>query len=105
MAMSVKKNSGAVIALQNLSKNNRTMQEVQLRVATALNVNGPKVDVSTFAIAQNIRGDIAGMRSLRITFGFGYTRPTIATNPGMVISIFLIEMKAKSIQETQADLV
>jgi len=68
-------------------------------------VNGQKVDVSTFAIAQNIRGDIAGMGSLSIALGFGNTRPTIAINPGMVISNFLIEMKAKDIKETQADLV
>ncbi|MBT5859816.1 MAG: flagellin, partial [Alphaproteobacteria bacterium] len=102
--MSVNTNSGAMIALQSLSKTNRTMEAVQLRITTGLRVNGPKDDAATFAIAQNMRGDIAGMGALRTTLGLGQSTVNVAIDAGMAISNLLIEMKAKSVQASQAGL-
>ena len=56
MVMSVNTNPGAMIALQNLSKTNKMLEQTQLRVTTGLRVNGPKDNAATFAIAQNMRG-------------------------------------------------
>ena len=64
MVMSVNTNPGAMIALQNLSKTNKMLEQTQLRVTTGLWVNGPKDNAATFAIAQNMRGDIAGMSAV-----------------------------------------
>ena len=61
MAMSINTNVGAMVALQSLSATNRSLDKTQFRVTTGLKVNGPKDDAATFAIAQNMRGDIAGI--------------------------------------------
>ena len=65
MAMSLNTNAGAMIALQSLSKPNRFLEMTQLWITTGLRVNGPKDDAATFAIAQNMRGDIAGMGAVK----------------------------------------
>ena len=60
-------NPGAMIALQSLNKTNMMLGTTQLRITTGLRVNGPKDDAATFAIAQNMRGDIAECRRSRPT--------------------------------------
>ena len=54
MVMSINTNSGAMAALQNLSKTSQSLETTQLRITTGLRVNGPKDDAATFAIAQNM---------------------------------------------------
>jgi flagellin len=58
-----------MLALQSLSKRNRFLEMTQLWITTGmptrLRVNGPKDDAATFAIAQNMRGDIAGMGAVK----------------------------------------
>ena len=56
MTMSINTNAGAMMALQNLAKTNRSLGLTQLRVTTGLRINGPKDNAATFAIAQNMRG-------------------------------------------------
>ncbi|MBT3701567.1 MAG: flagellin, partial [Alphaproteobacteria bacterium] len=60
MGMSVNTNVGAMLALQNLNKSNKMLETTQLHITTGLKVNGPKDDAATYAIAQRMRGDIAG---------------------------------------------
>lgn len=104
MAMSVNTNAGAMIALQSLSKTNSVLEDVQLRITTGLRVKGPKDDAATFAIAQNMRGDIAGMNALKTTLGLGQSTVNVAIDAGKAISSLLIEMKAKAVQASQAGL-
>jgi flagellin len=104
MAMSVNTNAGAMVALQNLSKTNIKLQGTQFRLTTGLRVNGPKDDAATFAIAQNMRGNIAGMSSVRTNLGLGVSIATVAVDAGTAISDLLIEMKAKAVQASQTGL-
>ena len=104
MAMSVNTNSGAMIALQSLSKTNKVMEEIQIRITTGLRMNGPKDDAATFAIAQNLRGDIAGMNAFKTTLGPGQSTVNVAIYAGKAISNLLIEMKAKAVQASQVGL-
>ena len=78
------------------------MEEIQNRITTGLRVNGPKDDAATFAIAQNMRGDIAGMNALKTTLGLGQSTVNVAIDAGKAISNLLTEMKAKSVQASQA---
>ena len=71
MVMSVNTNVGAMIALQSLALTNKQLIQTQLRVTTGLRVNGPKDDAATFAIAQNMRGDIAGMGAVLTDLSLG----------------------------------
>jgi flagellin len=102
--MSVNTNAGAMIALQNLSKTNKGLETTQLRVTTGLKVNGPKDDAATFAIAQNMRGDIAGMQAVKLALSMGEATVNVAISAGKAVSDLLIEMKAKVVQANQAGL-
>jgi flagellin len=104
MAMSVNTNAGAMVALQNLSKTNNQLQAAQFRITTGLRVNGPKDDAATFAIAQNMRGNIAGMSAVKTNLGLGVSVTTVAVEAAKAISDLLIEMKAKAVQASQAGL-
>ena len=94
MGLSVNTNQGALIALQNLNITNKMLEKTQLAITTGLRVNGPKDDASTFAIAQNMRGDIAGMGAVKTALANGEATVNVAIEAGKSISDLLIEMKA-----------
>ena len=98
VSFSVNTNPGAFIALQNLSSTNKSLETTQLRITTGLRVNGPKDDASTFAIAQNMRGSIAGLQSVKIALAGGESTVNVAITGGKSIADLLIEMKAKVVQ-------
>ena len=104
MAMSVNTNAGAMVALQNLSKTNSVLEGVQLPHHTGLRVNGPKDDAATFAIAQNMCGDIAGINVLKATMELGPSTGNVAIDAGTAIADLLKKMKAKAVQACQAGL-
>ena len=102
--LSILTNVGAMAALQQLSKTQKNLNTTQLRVTTGLKVNGPKDDASTFAIAQQMRGDIAGMRSIEIALANGDSIVNTAISGGKAIADLLTEMKAKVVQANQSGL-
>ncbi len=101
MVMSINTNPGAMIALQSLSATNRQLETTQLRITTGLKVNGPKDDAATFAIAQNMRGDIAGLGAVKTNLALGQSIVGVAIDAGKAVSDLLIEMKAKAVQASQ----
>ncbi len=58
--LSVNTNTGAMVALQYLDQTNAQLQTTQNAINTGLKVASAKDDGATFAIAQNMRGDVAG---------------------------------------------
>jgi len=58
---SVQTNVGAMVALQSLNRTNEEMSTTQKRISTGFRVNDAKDDGAAFAVAQRIRGDIAGL--------------------------------------------
>ena len=104
MVMSVNTNAGAMIALQSLTKTTNMLSTTQFRITTGLRVNGPKDDAATFAIAQNMRGDISGMSAVKTNLSLGQSVVSVAIDVGTAIADLLTEMKAKSVQASQAGL-
>ncbi|MDA1101521.1 MAG: flagellin [Proteobacteria bacterium] len=104
MVLSVNTNVGAMIALQHLNITNNNMEKTQLAITTGLRVNGPKDDASTYAIAQNMRGDIVGMGAVKTALANGEATLNTAITAGKAISDLLTEMKAKVVQANQAGL-
>jgi flagellin len=102
--LSILTNVGAMAALQQLSKTQKNLNITQLRVTTGLKINGPKDDASTFAIAQRMRGDIAGIQSVEIALANGDSIVNTAISGGKAIADLLTEMKAKVVQANQAGL-
>lgn len=104
MTLSVNTNIGAMVALQNLNKTNTSLERTQLNISTGLKVNGPKDDASTYAIAQNMRGDISGWMAVQTALAGGVSSVDVAIEAGKGISDILLEMKAKVVQANQEGL-
>lgn len=104
MPFSVNTNVGAMSALQNLSKTNMAIERTQLAITTGLKVSGPKQDASSYAIAQNMRGDVAGLNSVKSALSNGAAVVNTAITAGQSVADLLTEMKAKVVQANQAGL-
>ena len=85
MVLSVNTNVGAMLALQNLGKTNMAMEKTQLAITTGLRVSGPKEDASSYAIAQNMRGDIAGLNSVKTALANGEATVNTAITAGQSV--------------------
>jgi len=104
MVLSINTNLGAMVALQNLNITNKKLERTQLNITTGLKVNGPKDDASTYAIAQNMRGDIKGMMAVKTAIAGGESTVNVAIEASKSISDMLLEMKAKVVQANQEGL-
>jgi len=80
------------------------LETTQLHITTGLKVNGPKDDAATYAIAQRMRGDIAGMGAVKTALSNGEATVNVAITAGKAVADMLTEMKAKVVQANQAGL-
>ncbi|MEC9345247.1 MAG: flagellin [Pseudomonadota bacterium] len=97
MVMSVNTNVSAMLALQQLNATNKDMAEVQSRINTGLNVAGAKDNGAVFAIAQNMRGEVAGFEAVKTALDNAVSVVDVALAAGESISDLLIEMKEKAV--------
>jgi flagellin len=104
MTLSINTNTAAALALEQLNTTNTQLNQTQLDVATGLKVNGPKDDPSAYAIAQNLRGQIAGTQAVGIALSTGGSAVNVAITAGQSISDLLIQAKAKIVQANQSGL-
>ncbi len=58
-----------MVALQSLNRTNEDMQTVQKRISTGFRVADAKDDGAAFAVAQRIRGDVAGLTTANEQLG------------------------------------
>jgi flagellin len=66
---SVNTNIGAMTALQSLNRTNDALAAVQKRVSTGFRVADAKDDGGAFAVAQSVRGDVAGLTAANEQLG------------------------------------
>ena len=66
---SINTNAGAVVALQSLNKTNAQLDMIQKRVSTGYRVADARDDGGAFAVAQKVRGDMAGVTSANEQLG------------------------------------
>jgi len=102
--LSVNTNSGAMIALQYLNQTNSQLQTVQDAINTGLKVSSAKNDGATFAIAQNMRGDVAGYAAVSDSLNRGMSAVDVALSAGQSISDLLIQMKQKALSAADTSL-
>jgi flagellin len=101
MVVSVNTNAGQMLALQALNRTTKDLAAAQLRVTTGLRVNGPKDDPAVFAIAQNLRGEIAGINAVKTALALGESTVEVAIDGATAVSDLLTEMKAKAVEASQ----
>ena len=104
MTLSVNTNFGAMIALQNLSKTNARLEEVQRQISTGLKISSPKDNGATWAIAQGMRSKVAGYEVVKQSLDRGTSVVDVAIVAGEAISDLLIEMKETALAATDRSL-
>jgi flagellin len=102
--LSVNTNMGAMVALQYLNQTNAQLTQAQNEINSGLKVASAKDDGATFAIAQNMRGDVAGYSAVTDSLNRASSTVDVATSAGQSISDLLIEMKAKALAASDASL-
>src|SRR5262249_35840045 len=102
--LSVNTNTGAMVALQYLNKTEGELQTAQTHINTGLKVATAKDDGATFAIAQNMRGNVAGYQPVSDSLNRGVSTVDVAISAGSAISDLLIELKAKALAAADASL-
>jgi flagellin len=102
--MSVNTNTGAMVALEYLNLTNAQLQQTQQAVDTGMKVASAKDDGATYAIAQNMRGDVAAYSSVTDSLNRASSVVDVAMNAGQSISDLLIQMKQKAMSASDQSL-
>ncbi|WP_417450195.1 flagellin [Kordiimonas sp.] len=97
MAFSVNTNAGAFAALQNLNKTTAALSTTQTQINTGLKVSSAKDDAATFAIAQKLRADVAGLNAVKGSLDRATSTIDVAIAAGEAVSDLLIELKEKAV--------
>lgn len=102
--LSVNTNSGAMIALQYLNKTQSDISTTQSAISTGLKVASAKDDGATYAIAQNMRGNVAGYSAVSDSLNRAMSVVDVAMSAGQSISDLLVQMKQKALLAADASL-
>jgi len=98
MAFSVNTNVGAMAALQSLNATNKDLSTTQSRINTGLNVASTKDDSASYTIAQTLRGDMGGLKSVSDSLSRAKSVTDVAVSGAEQISDVVNQMKAKAYQ-------
>jgi flagellin len=102
--LSVNTNTGAMLALEYLNQTQGQMAKVQSAINTGLKVASAKDDGATYAIAQNMRGNVAGYAAVTDSINRGMSAVDVAMSAGQSISDLLVEMKQKALSASDTSL-
>ena len=102
--LSVNTNTGAMVALQYLNQTQAQLSQTQSAINSGEKVSSAKDDGAVYAIAQNMRGDIAGYSAVTDSINRGMSVIDVAMSAGQSISDLLIEMKTKALAASDTSL-
>jgi flagellin len=97
MSFSVNTNVGAYVALQVLNQTSRDLTETQNRINTGKNVSSAKDDSSIYAIAQNLRADLGGLKAAKSSLDRANSAIDVASTAGSTLSDLLVQIRAKAV--------
>jgi len=104
MSFSVNTNTGAMVALQYLNATQSQLTTTQGAINSGLKVSSARDDGSTYAIAQNQRGAVAGYTSVVDSLNRGMSAIDVGLSAGQSISDLLIQLKAKALSAADSSL-
>ena len=104
MAFSVNTNSSALAALQNLNNTQTELSNVQQRINTGLRVSSAKDDSSAFVIAQNLRSDLSGFKSVTSSLNRAKSVLDVTLQGATQVSDLMNQMQAKALEASDAGL-
>lgn len=95
MAVSVKTNQPALIALQNLNKTTDELGQTQNRINTGLKISSARDNASIYAIAQKQRASVSALGAVTDSLNRATSIADVASAAGQTISDILNNMKQK----------
>lgn len=101
---SINTNTGALIALQNLTKNSSELQMTQNRVSTGLRVASAKDDGAIFAIAQGQRANLGSLNAVKDSLNRGISTADVAISTGETVQGMLIQLKEKALASSDSSI-
>ena len=104
MSFSVNTNTGALVALQYLNATQSQLGTTQAAINSGLRVSSARDDGSTFAIAQNQRGSVAGYAAVTDSLNRATSAVDVALSAGQSISDLLIQLKTKALSASDSSL-
>ena len=104
MTNSVHTNTSAAIALQNLTRTNDRLGDVQSRISTGLKVEGAKDNAAIWAIAQQQRADVGAYSAVKQSLDRATSIADVALSAGESISDLLNQLKEKVVAAKDSSL-
>ncbi len=102
--LSVNTNVGAMAALQSLNQTQNELNATQSHINSGLKVATAKDNGAVYAIAQNMRGNVAGYAAVSDSLNRGVSTVDVAISAGQSISDLLNELKSKALAAADASL-
>jgi flagellin len=102
--LSVNTNTGAMAALQFLNQTQNDLNATQSHINSGLKVATAKDNGAVYAIAQNMRGNVAGYSAVSDSLNRGVSTVDVAISAGQSISDLLNELKSKALAAADASL-
>jgi len=102
--LSVNTNSGALVALQNLTMTANQLDQTQNEVSTGLAVSAPQDNGAVWAIAQNERGTAGSLDSVMQSLQRGQSTIQVATSAGTSVSNLLNQLKTLALTASDTSL-
>ena len=102
MVNSINSNSGAFLGVRELNQTSSTLDRIRERVTTGRNVNDPRDDAATFAIAQALSGQIAG--STAVQGALSAAAVGVATTAATSVSNLLNDLRGVALRASQENL-
>jgi flagellin len=102
--LSVNTNTGAMTALQDLNMTNAQLTQTQNAINTGETVSSPEDNGAVFAIAQDMRGDVAGYTAVTGSLNRATSSVDVALSAGQSISDLLIQMKQQALSASDSSI-
>jgi len=102
--ISVNTNTDAMTALEYLDKTQGSLAATENAISTGLTVATAKDNGAIFAIAQNMRGDVAGYQSVSQSLENATSTVDVALSAGQSISDLLIQMKQQALSASDTSM-
>ncbi|MGA7675000.1 MAG: flagellin [Rhizomicrobium sp.] len=102
--LSVNTNTGAMTALQYLTNTSSQLQQTEQVVSTGLKISSAKDNGAIYAIAQNMRGNVAAYSAVTDSLNRGMSAVDTATSAAQSVSDLLIQMKQNALAASDSSL-
>ena len=102
--ISVNTNTDAMTALEYLNQTQGSLAATENAISTGETVATAKDNGAIFAIAQNMRGDVAGYQAVTQSLENGASTVDVALSAGQSISDLLIQMKQQALAASDTSL-